>query len=441
MNSHHSVNILVKAKDQTSSVVRNITRSLVGLGAGVVSFYAIKNAVTSSLSAFMEQENALNKLRSALALLNAEMQADELAAFAGQLQKITTYGDETLQVVMALGASMGKLSGQDLKDATIAAIGLAKAFNMDLNTAMTLIAKAALGNTSTMSRYGVVLDENLTAAEKLAAVIALGKSKFALAGAETETFAGKLTQLKNAFGDAQEQIGQMITKIPGLINYMDIYRMALLNYGTVTEIVWTTAKLRIEQVGSYIEHFGYSAGMMLHWLGDNWKNIFQTIWNYTKTVTVNMHSNLMQFFQAVWSWLKGDGFDFTWTGLLEGFESTLTALPDIFERKIGPTELVLQKRLSELYEKLGQEMAPAQLNLGGTASSPAAGGLLAAGTQTGKVAAVEGRFLTGANPAVDYARATASENKQQTGLLRQIARALADSKKMPQLNLVAANFR
>jgi hypothetical protein len=44
------------------------------------------------------------------------------------MQRTTTYDDDAVQSIMALGASLGHLSGKGLKDATIAAMGWAEVF-------------------------------------------------------------------------------------------------------------------------------------------------------------------------------------------------------------------------------------------------------------------------------------------------------------------------
>lgn len=90
----------------------------------------------------------------------------------------------------------------------------------------------------------------------------------------------------------------------------------------------------------------------LAWFGRNWRQVFTDLANFTSTVVTNMFSNLVNFFKSVWSWLKGDGFDFTWTGLTEGFEKTMEDLPKIAERKKGDLEVGLENELADVTGRL-----------------------------------------------------------------------------------------
>jgi hypothetical protein len=418
----HNVNILLKARDDASGKIRGLAKAAIGLGAAFLSFRAISGFVRSSTEeAFLRQEAAANQLSNALALLNAQAQTGDMLKFASQIQKRTVFGDEAVAEVMSLGASMGKLAGQDLKAATVAAIGLSKAFNMDVMTAMTLISKAAQGNTAAMSRYGIVFKEGMTAQEKFNQVLAIGQEKFALATGETQTFGGRLKQLGNAFGDAKEQVGQMIASIPGLVTGMAVLKTVFENFKLTMEIVFTSTALLMVQVWERMKHTFWATGQLLIWLADNWKQIFETLWSFTKSIFVGMFENIKNFFIAVWGWLKGEGFDFKWTGLLEGFESTLQELPAVFKRNIGPVEAALAAELEGLKgqfkEKLGVNMQPGQapgIGGGGMTGTAAAGA-------AGKVAAVESRFMGGSGrSAIDYARETAGQNKRQTELLARI---------------------
>ncbi len=72
------------------------------------------------------------------------------------------------------------------------------------------------------------------------------------------------------------------------------------------------------------------------WFGDNWKNVLTNMWNAYKAYATNLFTNFKNLFTSIWSWIKGNGFDFTFTPLLEGFESTLAELPKIAKRSITP---------------------------------------------------------------------------------------------------------
>ena len=218
--ARNDVNIVVKARDEASRKFNRIGKSAGGMGsmfrkaAAAAAVYfgarAIKRFTTESLRLYGIQETAVNNLTAALDNLGDAGQINEMKGFASDLQKITTAGDESTLGIMALGASMGNLSGDELKDATKAAMGLAKAYNMDTVAAMRLVARARMGDTASLSRYGIKLDATLSAQEKFNKVIEIGAKNFKLVTAETNTFAGKVQQMKNAIGDVKEEIGSAL---------------------------------------------------------------------------------------------------------------------------------------------------------------------------------------------------------------------------------------
>lgn len=423
-DSRHQVNILIKARDEASRKLAGLAKTAVGIGAAFLSFRAIGSFVRSSTEAFLQQEVAANKLSNALALLNAQAQTEDMLKFAGQIQRMTIYGDEAVAEVMALGASLGKFSGDTLENATVAAIGLANAYRMDLQTAMTLIGKAAQGNTEVLARYGIVFKEGMSQQEKFNHLLEIGQQNFALASGQTKTLCGHLKQLANAWGDAKEQIGGMIASIPKLNQGITFARTVLENFKLSMDIVWTETALQLIRLWERIKHTFWSIGQLLMWLRDNWRQIFHTLWDFTKTVFSNMFDNIKNFFLAVWSWIQGEGFDFKWTGLMKGFEVTLQELPNVARRNIGPIEAALSQELmllkGQFRDKLGLNLQPAQMGgLGGAAIS-----MTSAAASSRGVAAVESRFMGGGASVIDYTRETANQNKRQTILLERIARAM-----------------
>lgn len=130
------------------------------------------------------------------------------------------------------------------------------------------------------------------------------------------------------------------------------------NFGTVLKFVFVGAGYQITKFANEAIYFFTDAiPGVLTWFGNNWRDIFTTIWNFTKSVFINLGKNIGDFAAALWSFLKGDGFDFKFTGLLEGFENTVKELPKIAERRIGPLEQVLGDESARLGQKLGTGLA------------------------------------------------------------------------------------
>lgn len=102
---------------------------------------------------------------------------------------------------------IGELASDQLPEAQKAAVGLAAKYKFDLNTAFELVGKAAKGNTATLARYGIVLGEGLSQAEKFNELLRQGAEGFALAEAEANTTYGAVEQLNNLWGDFKEMLG------------------------------------------------------------------------------------------------------------------------------------------------------------------------------------------------------------------------------------------
>ncbi|MFA6451735.1 MAG: hypothetical protein WCX65_19845 [bacterium] len=179
----------------------------IGAAASLTAF-AVK-----SINAFSEQEDAINNMDAALSAAgdNVNKYSSKFQKFASEMQSKTIFGDEQVLGVMAYGKAMG-IAADQIEDAGRAAIGLAAKYNIDLQTAIGLIARANLGNTTMLKRYGVVLDESMTKEQKFAALLKIGGDSFGLAEAKTKTYSGALAQLKNNFGEIEEAIGKMISE-------------------------------------------------------------------------------------------------------------------------------------------------------------------------------------------------------------------------------------
>jgi len=222
MAKRRSINIIVAAKDQSPAAFRGVERRLDMLKSRV---FSLKNALVGALGgaaigrilkdsvvAFGRQEEAVVNLTNSLALLGVQGQqaTDDMVMFAKSIQEQTRIGDEAVLELAALGAGLGQLTGEGLKDATTAAIGLSRRLKVDTVSAMRLVSRAAIGDTSTLSRYGIKLDETLSAQERFNTLLVMGADAFSLAQGEIFTSAGRLDQMTNSVGDLQEKIGEAL---------------------------------------------------------------------------------------------------------------------------------------------------------------------------------------------------------------------------------------
>jgi hypothetical protein len=201
-------------------------------------FFALSKAFGAVTSAAQQQEDAVRALDAALIPLgaNAAGVSKALQEQAAALQQVTKFGDETIIRGQALIASFTK-NEEEIKGATQAALDLSAAVGIDLNAAFLLMGKAAKGETSTLTRYGIILEEGIPATEKFAAAIKTVNDQFGGRAAEAaKSYSGITQQVGNAFGDLVEKIGFAITENESLVVALTKVRDVLTTGGLVDAV-------------------------------------------------------------------------------------------------------------------------------------------------------------------------------------------------------------
>lgn len=196
------------------------------IGAGLVTsgFKAFSDSVRSAINTVSEfttlagiQEDSVNSLNLSLAQAGkySVERSKDFQSFASSLQESTRFGDEAILQNAALIQSLGKLDTDGLKRATTAATDLSAALGIDLRAAATLVGKAASGEVSSFSRYGVSIKKAATNAQTFEnALVALEGQFGGAAAGKVNTYSGALEQLENTIGDTKEVAGALITQNP-----------------------------------------------------------------------------------------------------------------------------------------------------------------------------------------------------------------------------------
>lgn len=212
-----------KESQRSANVVESSFKTLTAVAVGFVGIFATQKLFgffEGAVEASAEAEAALNSLNSALAISgNFSQEASKsFADFASQLQATTTLEDDAIIRTGALIESLTNLDSQGLQKATQAAADLSVAIGVDLDSASRLIAKGIEGNTAAFKRYGIEVKKGANDTENFANVIDALNTRFGGAAAnQIFTYAGAITQAKNAFGDILEEIGSIITTNPAVI--------------------------------------------------------------------------------------------------------------------------------------------------------------------------------------------------------------------------------
>lgn len=189
------IQLLLTAKDMASGVVR--------AAAGILASSLVTGLGNVARMAAEDEANT-EKLRIAVENTGTAYADLEpiIAARIKQGQDLAFSDDKTRDALAALAATTGstesalRLLGQ--------AQDLSRAKNMDLTAAAELVGKVAMGNTSILKRYGVVLDEGAGATEALAAL----QQKFGgQAEAYGNTTKAAIERTKDSIDEWRESVG------------------------------------------------------------------------------------------------------------------------------------------------------------------------------------------------------------------------------------------
>ena len=199
----------------TEGAARYARRGLLGLVGGI----------TAVGYAAAEQDKADRALADALKTTGQWSQQTEqhMKDFAASLQDVTIYGDEQIEMLVAQALNLG-ISADKMEETIQGAIGLSKALDIDLNTALRYGALAMQGEYTVLQRYVPALRDAETEAEKLAIVQGLMAQGFAQAKGEAETLSGDMKQLKNDMGDLAEAAGAVVLSTVGTSSALEALR-------------------------------------------------------------------------------------------------------------------------------------------------------------------------------------------------------------------------
>lgn len=202
-------------------------------------FKKLGNTITSALSitALMRFTSKTNEAwriqKEAASVLNTVLEstgatawtsAEQLEQMASSLQKITNYGDETVQSMQSVLLGFRNIKGDQFESATKAILDMATVMKMDLKSAAQVVGKALddpINGLDSLRRQGF----QFTDAQKqmikamLDAGDAAGAQKLILDELETtyggaaEAAADTATQIKNSLSDVLEGYGKLITTL------------------------------------------------------------------------------------------------------------------------------------------------------------------------------------------------------------------------------------
>ncbi len=205
--------VFVDVVTKTDKSKKNLLKFAATVGVAALAIKGLIKVGKNLTDIFREQEEAEVKLVSAIRATGhtADVSSREMFAYAGALQKVTTFGDEATIAMMAMLQQLGDMSQVELKRLTPAVQDFATAMGVSLFTAATLVGKTIGSTTNALTRYGVVVDMTGTREEKLAKITSTLTEMFGgMSIAIGQSATGAIKQFTNAMSDAKEGLGKTI---------------------------------------------------------------------------------------------------------------------------------------------------------------------------------------------------------------------------------------
>jgi len=221
-SSTDRLDIILAVQDHATAQLQGAAGALKNLALGYATFKGAQALVKGLVSTLKECIEATFAQEKADIALDAALKArgdttkrtrEHLQSYANEMMRTTNFVDDEVEAAQMLLITLGRLSGAGLDRATSAAADLAETLSIDLQSAATLVAKAAQGNTAMLGRYGIVIADNIPKSEKFAEVLRLIEERMggrALAAAES--FRGKLKEVADQWDEVQEGVGKLFTE-------------------------------------------------------------------------------------------------------------------------------------------------------------------------------------------------------------------------------------
>lgn len=223
----------INALDKHKDAIKDISRSF------AVASAAMAGALAYSVNEAAGAEKINARLVQSLKNIGISSTgaADALQNTAESVGSLASFCEDDLKFAMASVINMTGDYNVALKHTSTIA-DLARAAQVDLQTAARLVGMAYNGNTSALNRYGISIAKGMSGMQALDAI----QRRFYGSGASyTKTFNGQMETLKNLVGDIAKRIGA--TLLPSLNSFLQkVNGIALSIANMSTEQATTIAK-------------------------------------------------------------------------------------------------------------------------------------------------------------------------------------------------------
>lgn len=369
------------------------------------------------VNAAVEAQKNVKQLQLSIDNNDLGVTTDEIQHLGDQLQNLTKYTGSQIVANAKLLAGFDNVKGDIFKEAIISATDLSAATGRNLTSSIHLLGRslsypryaleglAKAGVTFTKDQERMIdgfLRVNDVASAQRVILQRLNETVGGQAATEVENAVGRWERFKNNVSDMGREVGEAL--LPVLDELSPLLQMAtawirasadelieltktvidggkavyewmltpwrvaqeavvyavtaiqtvMENWRDVMMIALKTVALAAVSTFNDIVHFlTVVVPTAVEWFMDNWRDIFTDWVNFTATVIANIIENFGNLFEAIQSYLSGDGFDFTWTPLLEGFKRTAAQFPEIAKRARTETEKELAMDIGKLGMNVG----------------------------------------------------------------------------------------
>jgi hypothetical protein len=171
---------------------------------------------------------------------------------------------------------------------------------------------------------------------------------------------GRISEFVMSFDTGRAAVEGATKAIAGVWNWLkdtagavfDWIGFVWRHFTQLAEVQGIRARMLFLNIGEAVTYLGGVFGAFLEWFGQNWRQVFSDALNAVLTMFQNLGENFASFGQAVYDWIQSGfqkDFSFAFKPLLEGFESTVSKLPEI----AGPVLTDLQGEIDALTFRMG----------------------------------------------------------------------------------------
>lgn len=354
--------------DKANSAILGLTQSIARMAASSAGIAgtigaAIAGIVTvQSFKAISEETKALGELNRELDhhVDKRTLTNDAVKSFANEVKRTLGVDEAETIALMTKASTLGVVEDQ-LDDAAIAAIGLAKALGTDTDTALRklvsgderLVDALATVNAGLIEQQGDISGLagfwNLLQVESKAAIESLS-AYFALTIAYIQDVG---TSIKN----------YVLNAFIGAVTTSQIFRE---RFAESLEYVGTVTQLIMLQITESLKHtFTVAGPAYFTWFTDNFVNLMRDGFMAVLAIQQNFNQALGQSIVAVWDFIASGGEGgiaklkadmlASVDVLLTGFEAKAASIPEVISRQITDKEKELLLQMGKLGGDLGKE--------------------------------------------------------------------------------------